>query len=331
MQVRDALAGVRADVGDHPVAPGGLAALAGDARGGRGHRSGQLGVGLRERWDVPLRDDEDVERRDRASVAEGEHRTVLVDDLRGQLPPDDLAEEALRVVRAVGHVDPEYGGVDLPAAVAAYLVGSISFPWLVALGHGFDLRAVGSRKLGGSNLTTVLGVRWGLLGGGLDALKGTLVVLAAGAIGLPIETRVLCGLAAVAGQMWPIFHDLDGGRANATGWGVLIALDPLAALIAAIPLGAAVAGRAAVRPRPTRIVPLASLLTFLVWSAAIYETSGVTSTVTGGLAIFVLILVRRLTAGIGKDLGTGAPLGRVIVNRALYDRSELQERGTVAI
>jgi hypothetical protein len=45
----------------------------------------------------------------------------------------------------------------------------------------------------------------------------------------------------------------------------------------------------------------------------------------------VLIVMRRLTAGLGEDLATGAPAARVILNRALFDRSELQERGLVAI
>ena len=221
--------------------------------------------------------------------------------------------------------------VDLPALVAAYLLGSISFPWLVGWWHGIDLRTVGSRKLGGSNLASVLGVRWGALGGGLDALKGALVVLGAAALGLPLEMRVLCAVVAVAGQMWPLFHDLDGGRANATGWGAILALDPVAAIVAAIPLGAAVIARYAVRPAPTRLVPLASLLTFPVWTAAIWEIDGVTPTVIGGLLILALILIRRVTAELGADLATGAPLGRVLLNRAIFDRSELQERGKVPI
>ncbi len=221
--------------------------------------------------------------------------------------------------------------MDLPAVVAAYLLGSISFPWVIAWWHGIDLRAVGSRKLGGSNLATVLSVQWGAVGGLLDAAKGALVVVGAAALGLPVETRALCAIAAVAGQLWPIFHDLDGGRANATGWGAILALDVVAAAAAAIPLLAAVAARYGVKPRPTRLVPLASILTFLVWSATIYEIDGVTATVVGGLAIFALVLLRRITADIDDDLATGAPLMRVLANRALYDRSELQERGTVPL
>jgi glycerol-3-phosphate acyltransferase PlsY len=221
--------------------------------------------------------------------------------------------------------------VDLPLAVVSYLIGSISFPWLIARWHGIDLRAAGARKLGGSDLARALGLRWGVAGGLLDAAKGALVVLLAAALGLPAETRVLCALAAVAGQMWPIFHGLDGGRANATGWGALIALDPLAALIAAVPLAAALALRALVTPHPRRVVPVASLLTFLVWPAVIWEVSGVTPLVTGGLAIFLLILLRRLTAGLGDDLRTGASLTTVLLDRALFDRTALQERGAVPI
>lgn len=221
--------------------------------------------------------------------------------------------------------------MDLPTVVLAYLLGSISFPWIIAWWHGIDLRTAGARKLGGSDLARVLGIRWGVAGGVLDALKGGLAVLIAAALGLPVETRVLCAVAAVAGQMWPIFHDLDGGRANATGWGVLIVLDPIAAAIGAIPILAALAARYAIRPRPTRVVPLASLLTFLVWPATIWEIEGVTATVVGGIVIFALILLRRVTAGVSEDLRTGAPLRRVVINRALYDRTELQERGTVPI
>ncbi len=221
--------------------------------------------------------------------------------------------------------------MDLPAAVASYLIGSISFPWLIARWHGIDLRSAGARKLGGSDLVRVLGLRSGVAGGLLDAAKGALAVLASAALGLPVETRVLCALAAVAGQMWPLFHDLDGGRANATGWGALIVLDPLAAIIAAIPLAAAFALRMSVHPRPRRVIPIASLLTFLVWPAAIWEVSGTTPLVVGGLLLFALIVVRRVTAGLDEDLETGAPLGRIVLNRVLFDRSELQERGRLPI
>jgi glycerol-3-phosphate acyltransferase PlsY len=131
--------------------------------------------------------------------------------------------------------------------------------------------------------------------------------------------------------MWPLFHRFDGGRANATGWGFALAADPIAALIMGIPLAAALVLTLVVRPRPTRLFPLASLLSFFVFPAVIWEQEGTTPTVLAGVVLLVLIVVRRVTAGLRGDLATGAPLSRVVANRALYDRSELQERGLVAI
>jgi len=64
---------------------------------------------------------------------------------------------------------------------------------------------------------------------------------------------------------------------------------------------------------------------------SIWEQEGTTPTVVAGVVLLVLIVVRRVTAGLRGDLATGAPLSRVLANRALYDRSELQERGLVAI
>src|SRR5205807_9311314 len=100
------------------------------------------------------------------------------------------------------------------AVVASYVVGSISFPYLIARLKGVDLGRSGSRKLGGSNLAASVGPLHGVAGGLLDAAKGLAAVVLAAALGQPLETQLACGVAAIAGQMWPVFHRLDGGRAN---------------------------------------------------------------------------------------------------------------------
>ena len=219
----------------------------------------------------------------------------------------------------------------LVAAVVTYVASSLSFPWLIARLHGVDLARVGSQKLGGSNLAKSVGLWQGVLGGVLDGGKAFAAVLIARALGAPLETQLACGIAANIGQMWPIFHRLDGGRANASGWGFAIATDPLAAVIMGIPLVAALALTVSVRPRPTRLFPLAALLSFFVFPAVIWEQEGATSTVIAGLIVAGLILIRRATAGVREDLATGADPLHVLINRALYDRSEMQERGTVPI
>jgi glycerol-3-phosphate acyltransferase PlsY len=221
--------------------------------------------------------------------------------------------------------------VQVIAVLACYLLGSISFPYWIARAYGVDLRATGERKLGGSNLAKSVGLPQGIVGGTLDGAKGFLAVVVARALGLPLEVQLACGIAALIGQMWPVFHQFDGGRANATGWGFALAADPIAALIMGTPLYVSLLAVRVVHPRPTRLLPLASLLSFAIFPAVIWEQEGMTATVVAGLIVLALILIRRITAGLRDDLATGAPLARVLANRAMYDRSELQERGLVAI
>jgi glycerol-3-phosphate acyltransferase PlsY len=221
--------------------------------------------------------------------------------------------------------------VEIAALVASYLLGSISFPYWIARAYGVDLRTAGERKLGGGNLAKSVGLPQGVLGGTLDGAKGFLAVVIARALGLPLEAQLACGVAALVGQMWPVFHQFDGGRANATGWGFALAADPIAALIMGTPLYVSLIAVRLVHPRPTRLLPLASLLSFAIFPAVIWEQDGTTPTVIAGLVMLVLILLRRITAGLRDDLATGAPLARVLANRAMYDRSELQERGLVTI
>jgi len=221
--------------------------------------------------------------------------------------------------------------VPIAAVIVTYLLSSISFPYWIARAYGVDLRGVGERKLGGGNLAKSVGLTPGIVGGTLDGAKGFLAVLVARVLGFEVEVQLACGIAALVGQMWPIFHQFDGGRANATGWGFALASDPIAALIMGAPLYLSLLAVRMVRPRPTRLLPLASLLSFAIFPAVIWEQEGTTPTVIAGLVVLVLILVRRITAGLRNDLATGAPLARVLANRAVYDRSELQERGLVAI
>jgi glycerol-3-phosphate acyltransferase PlsY len=217
------------------------------------------------------------------------------------------------------------------AVLLSYLAGSISFPYWVARLRGIDLRTVGSRKLGGSNLWKSVGPGEAIVGGLLDAAKGFVAVVVARAVGLPLEAQLACGIAAIVGPMWPVFHGFDGGRANSAGWGFALAADPIAFVIMMLPVLAAIAMRLAVRPRPSRVLPLASLLSFGVFPAVIWEQDGTTAVVQAGLVVLALIVGRRITAGLGEDLATGAPPARVLANRALFDRTELQQRGVVGI
>ncbi len=324
MKVPDRLAGAIAVV-DHDSEVLSVARLGGDPTADAEQVPGERRiVQFRERRHVAARHDEHVERRLRIQVGERDGLLVLIHELRRDLARDDAAEDAVAHGR-------ENSDVTLAAIAITYLASSLSFPWLIARLYGVDLRQVGARKLGGSNLGKTVGLWQGIAGGVLDGAKGFAAVLVTRGLGLPPETQLLCGIAAVIGQMWPIFHGFDGGRANATGWGFAVAADPIAALIMGSPIYAALAANAVVRPRPTRLLPIAGLLSFAIFPAVIWEQEGVTPTVLAGLVVLALVVIRRITAGLRDDLATGAPLSRIIANRTLFDRSELQQRGVVAI
>src|SRR5256712_4339138 len=188
------------------------------------------------------------------------------------------------------------------AVVASYLVGSISFPYWIARRKGVDLRRAGSRKLGGSNLAAAVGPLHGLAGGLLDAAKGFGAVVIAAALGLPLEVRLACGLAAIAGQMWPVFHHFDGGRANGTTWGFQLASDFVAFFIAMIPVVVAALLRITVRPRPRRVLPFANLPSYAVFPAVIWEQEGTTPGGVAGVLPLAPAVLRRLTPGVRAAL-----------------------------
>jgi glycerol-3-phosphate acyltransferase PlsY len=123
----------------------------------------------------------------------------------------------------------------IAALVLSYLIGSIPFSQIIAmLVKGVDLRAVGSRNVGGNNLIASAGTSWGIIGGGLDAAKGVAAMWLAQTLGAPYPWSLLCGLFAVAGHNWSPWLGFRGGKGIATGLGVLGFVSWPEAVIAAL-------------------------------------------------------------------------------------------------
>ena len=124
--------------------------------------------------------------------------------------------------------------------VAAYVIGGI--PWGVVIAKvtgGTDPRTIGSGRTGGANVMRALGPRAAAASGLLDVLKGVVAVLLAIAVGGGLDLQVLAALAAIVGHSRSPFIGFSGGRGIAPGFGGLIVLHPLAALLT-IPVFAAV-------------------------------------------------------------------------------------------
>ena len=125
------------------------------------------------------------------------------------------------------------------AALAAYMVGSLPFGYLIAkFRAGIDIRDHGSGNIGATNVARVLGVRWGIGVMVLDGLKGLLPTLLVPQLFFATtnpwfpHVRVLCGVATVIGHMFPVYLRFRGGKGVATSLGVITVLSPWATLVA---------------------------------------------------------------------------------------------------
>ena len=115
---------------------------------------------------------------------------------------------------------------------AAYLIGAI--PWGVVVARvtgGPDPRTIGSGRTGGANVLRALGPAAAAASGLLDVLKGVVAVLLARAVGGGLELQILAALAAIIGHSRSAFIGFSGGRGIAPGYGGLIVIHPLAALV----------------------------------------------------------------------------------------------------
>jgi glycerol-3-phosphate acyltransferase PlsY len=129
----------------------------------------------------------------------------------------------------------------LPALfiVAAYLVGSIPFGYLIVRARGGgDVREIGSGGTGATNVTRRAGRGAGVLTLALDAAKGALVVLTARSLLAPdfgINWWVAAAsIAVVVGHVFPVWLKFRGGKGVATGLGVFLSLTPAAVALAAL-------------------------------------------------------------------------------------------------
>lgn len=125
------------------------------------------------------------------------------------------------------------------ALLAAYAIGSIPAAYLAGMSRGIDLRKHGSGNLGATNVFRVLGPRIGSVVFAFDMAKGAVPVLYLWHWIDP-DLRllgewvpILCGLAAIAGHVRPLWLGFSkGGKGVATAGGVFLALAPLEASLA---------------------------------------------------------------------------------------------------
>jgi glycerol-3-phosphate acyltransferase PlsY len=139
---------------------------------------------------------------------------------------------------------------------AAFLLGSIPFGIIFTKGSGVDIRSVGSRNIGATNVLRSAGKVPAILTLLGDILKGSLAVILCRIVlmkvvqpgaetGIPVGTEDLwlgiISLTAVLGHMLSVFLKFRGGKGVATGFGVMMVYSPpVAGLMLLVWIAAAV-------------------------------------------------------------------------------------------
>jgi glycerol-3-phosphate acyltransferase PlsY len=197
-------------------------------------------------------------------------------------------------------------GVALLALLGAYVLGSVPSGVLIARAAGRDLLSEGSGNIGATNVWRTLGPVPGFLCFTLDGLKGAVPAVTGFGLKGPSWWPVLLGLLAILGHVWSVFLRFRGGKAVATGVGVLGALTPWVALGAL--------GTWLVVLALSRIVSLASVLAALslpLWSVLV-PVSGPVRVFIWTVAIAIPVLHRanlnRIRTGTEPRLGQRSEL-----------------------
>lgn len=111
--------------------------------------------------------------------------------------------------------------------LASYLIGSISGSLVLGKLWKVDIREVGSGNAGGTNALRSVGAVFALLTVIIDISKGAFpcyFMMGNNAL------MLTCGMAAVAGHVFPVFYGFKGGKGAGTLLGVIIAYEPSAVI-----------------------------------------------------------------------------------------------------
>jgi glycerol-3-phosphate acyltransferase PlsY len=218
--------------------------------------------------------------------------------------------------------------------LASYLLGSVPQLQILAKMHRVkisgDYHTLLWQKAG--KVTALLGI----LG---EFVKGALPVLVGRWMGLDLAMVAMGGVAAVCGQMWPVFSRFDGEKGNTIGLAMAAALDFRCLLVALVPIGVGAGiriGSRLYRKKKTNIpviggpysrsLPLGMIGGFLVLPAASWYFDQPPEITLAFSALVILILIRRLTAGLRRDLKISRNFKKIFLGRLLYDRGVSQYR-----
>ncbi len=193
----------------------------------------------------------------------------------------------------------------------AYLIGSIPFSYILGKWFkGVDIRRHGSGNLGATNAFRVFGKIIGTLVLVMDTCKGGIVVALLLYTdlfsGIELFHPLIYGLAAVIGHLFPVWLGFRGGKGVASSFGMLLAYQPLIALI---------------------ILPLFFLIEFLTRYVSVAST-------TAAIATLIYAFVQVLASNSDWPLLYITLISVVLIiwkHRSNYARIKLKTENRVAM
>ncbi len=202
----------------------------------------------------------------------------------------------------------------LLAAIAGYLMGSLSFAVIVSRVMGLsDPRTFGSKNPGATNVLRSGNKAAAILTLLLDAAKGWLPVVLVKwygpTYGLGDGTMAMVGLAAFLGHVFPVFFRFVGGKGVATALGVLLGLSGWLGLATAL-IWVAVAALFRYSSLASISAALLAPVVYVLGDGALWITSKSVTVAVGVMALFLLYRhaenINRLIKGTESRLGKKA-------------------------
>ncbi len=112
--------------------------------------------------------------------------------------------------------------ISIISIIIGYLLGSILPAYIIGRLKGVDIRKVGSKNAGTSNVYHELGLKYAVLTGFYDFFKGLLAIWISSLLQTNFIIAQLAGYAAIIGHVFPFYINFRGGQGLASSMAILI-------------------------------------------------------------------------------------------------------------
>jgi glycerol-3-phosphate acyltransferase PlsY len=196
------------------------------------------------------------------------------------------------------------------SCLTGYLIGSIPFSFLIAKIFGKkDIRKVGTKNVGGSNVAKEVGFIFGVIATILDILKGIFSIILIKLSGLSSPYIYFSGFFSIVGHSFPLFLNFHGGRSAATSLGIMLYLSLKETCLSFLIFS------------PLFIfkeVGLGVILSFCVLPILIYFFKKDFSLFLFSIFVLLFLIFRRVSFLI-EDIRERRPFLKTFLNRILFD------------